>query len=84
MFSIVGMISIVILNLKEKSNFILFFTIASFFFYFFDSFFPVGYSLIRGENLLLSNKGFLSNTEGFIVFSCTGYILLFLNRKNKK
>lgn len=82
-FSIVGMISIVILNLKEKSDFILFFTITSFIFYFFDSFFSICYSLIKCENLLFKNNSFLSNSEGFIMLTCLGYILLVLFRKNK-
>jgi len=83
-FSVVGMICLVILNLKEKSNFILFFTIVSFLFYFFDSFFPISYGLVKGENLLINNAGFLSNTEGFIMFSCAGYIIVLLSKKNKK
>ncbi len=83
-FSLVGMIFLVMLNLKEKSNFVLFFTATSFLFYFFDSFFPVIYSLLKGENVLLNNRGFLSNTEGFIMFLGTGYILLILSRRNKE
>lgn len=82
-FSIVGMISIIILNLKEKSNFVLFFTITSFIFYLFDSYFSICYSLFKSENLLLKNNSFLSNTEGFIMLTCLGYILLVLFRKNK-
>ena len=82
-FSIVGMISIIVLNLKEKSNFVLFFTITSFIFYLFDSYFSICYSIIKSENMLLKNNSFLSNTEGFIMLTCLGYILLVLLRKNK-
>lgn len=82
-FSIVGMISIIILNLKEKSNFVLFFTITSFIFYLFDSYFSICYSIIKCENMLLKNNSFLSNTEGFIMLTSLGYILLVLFRKNK-
>lgn len=82
-FSIVGMISIVILNLKDKTNFVLFFTIISFFFYLCDPFFSIWYSLIKSKNLLLKNDSFLSNTEGFIMFTCVGYILFRFFRKNK-
>ena len=82
-FSIVGMISIIVLNVKEKSRFVLFFTITSFIFYIFDSYFSICYSLIKNENLLLQNNSFLSNTEGFIMLTCLGYVLLVLFRKNK-
>ena len=82
-FSIVGMISLIILNLKEKTNFVLFFTITSFIFYLFDSYFSICYSIIKCENLLLKNNSFLSNTEGFIMLTSLGYILLVLLRKNK-
>ena len=82
-FSIVGMISIVFLNLKEKSTFILFFTAVSMLYFIFDSFFPICYSIIKCENHLLQNTSFLSNTDGFIMFFSTGYILLVIIRKNK-
>jgi len=82
-FSVAGMISIVILNLREKSAFVIFFTIVSFFFYVSDSFYPVCYSLIKCENMLLKNTSFLSHTEGFLMFCCTGYLLLVIFRENK-
>lgn len=83
LFSILGMISIIILNSKEKSDFVSFFTIVSILFYLFDSFFSVCYSFIKCENLILKNNSFLSNTEGFIMFTCLGYILLHFFKKCK-
>lgn len=82
-FSVAGMIFIIILNLKEKSDFVSFFTIVSFIFYLFDSFFSICNSLVKCENLVLKNISFLSNTEGFIMFTCLGYILFRLFRKDK-
>lgn len=82
-YSILGMISIVILNYKERSNFVLFFTIVSFTYFLLDSFVSICSSLIKHENLLLQNMSFLSNTEGFICFTCLGYILWQFFRKNK-
>ena len=80
-FSIVGMISIVFLNFKEKSTFILFFTAVSMLYFVVDSFFPICYSIIKCENYFLQNTSFLSNTEGFIMFFSTGYILFVIFRK---
>jgi len=75
--SILSMIFILILRIKEKSKFTQLFTIVSFMFFICDPFFSISFSLIRNVNLLLRNNSFLSNTEGFILFICIGYILLY-------
>jgi hypothetical protein len=82
-FSVIGMVFLIILSLKYKSDFVLFFTSISFIFYLFDPFFSICYSLIKRENLALINTSFLSNTEGFIMFTCLGYVLFRLFKKDK-
>ena len=79
-FAVLGMIGLVFINIKEKSFFLLFFTIVSYLFYIVDLFFPMCQSLYKRIDLTFENS-FLSYTEGFILFTCFGYFVLRLFKK---
>lgn len=81
-FSIVGMIGLLILNLKYSGSFLNFLTMVAAMFYIFTSFGSICFSLVRNDLSAFQNLGILENTDGFLFFVVLGY-LIFINKNNK-
>jgi len=83
-FCNIGLISISILNIRNKSTFITTFTTVSIIYFLLDPFYSICSSLLKNKMTIFVDSSFLSTTEGFIFFTCLCYLFFSLFKKGGK
>jgi hypothetical protein len=73
--SVIAIIALLFINIRESSDFLTVLTCTALIYYAADPFYSVWRSIVNSRDLLFENPGFLSSTEGYIMFFGIAFLI---------